>query len=50
MAGMWLCSQQISTTPEWLAITRSANWGSCPTSKGVSILSPRWSARPWMVW
>ena len=48
--GMWWCSQQISTTPEWSFTTLAASWDSWPTANSESIVIPRRLPRPSMVW
>ena len=48
-AGMWPCSQQMSTTPGYPLTTLAASWGSWPSAKAETTGSPRRSPRPWIV-
>ena len=46
ISGMCLCSQQMSTTPEWLRTRLSASCCSCPWANGDVMGSPSRSLRP----
>ena len=49
ITGMWLCSQQMSTTPEQLRTRLLASCCSWPWANWDAIGSPSCSLRPWMV-
>ena len=48
-AGMWLCSQQISTALMPLFSTAVASCGSCPLAKSAVISTPSRSDSPRIV-